>query len=99
MRSRIAAVLEFDLAYATVLLGTRFTDGRPIPLVARQALLAGHQSANPLNASEELWLAALILWLGIGEIPPGGDPAGWADALSSWAPACGNEDRDWMTLA
>ncbi len=92
-KSRVTAVLDFDdvgldycvydLAHAAVLLGTRFTDWQPTPRAARETLLTGYRSIRPLTGAEELWLDALILWLGITAVPPGDDPAGWANALST----------------
>lgn len=89
--SRVVAVLDFDragwdycvtdIANAFVRLGTRFTDWRPTPASVRGTFLEGYQSVRPLTPLEHRWLQALTLWYGIGAIPSGDDPAGWADAL------------------
>jgi homoserine kinase type II len=89
--TEIVAVVDFDeiawdyalcdLARALVFLNTRFTDWDPTPAHVRRAFLAGYESARPLTPLEAQWLHALVLWRGIGAIPPGPDPAGWASAL------------------
>jgi homoserine kinase type II len=89
--SEIIAVLDFDdvaldycvsdLANAFVLLGTLFTNWQPTPARVRDALLDGYQSVRSLTRPEHRWLHALVLWRGIKAIPPGDDPAGWANAL------------------
>jgi len=92
-RSRVVAVLDFDeaglnycmydLANAAVLLNTRFTNWQPTSRAAREALVAGYRSVQPLTESQQLWLEALVLWRGITAVPPGDDPAGWAEAVAS----------------
>ncbi len=89
---QIVAVLDFDdvrphycvydLAHAATMLATRFTDWSPTPRRTRESLQAGYRSVRRLTPAEELWLEPLILWLGIGQVPPGDDPAGWAKAVS-----------------
>ncbi len=69
--SEIIAVLDFDevaldycvsdLANASVLLGTRFTNWQPTPARVRDTLLDGYQSVRPLNGLERQWLHALVL--------------------------------------
>lgn len=89
--SEILAVIDFDevawdycvndLANAFVLLSTRFTNWQPTPASVRATFLEGYQSVRPLTPLEHQWLQALVLWRGITAIPPGDDPAGWANAL------------------
>lgn len=73
--SRVVGVLDFDdvavaprvydLAKASVYLGTLFTGWGPIPPPARDALRAGYESVCPLTAVESHWLELLTLWLGL----------------------------------
>ena len=89
--SEILAVIDFDsvvwdycvsdLANSFVRLGTRFTNWQPTPSSVRDTLLEGYQSVRSLTQLEHQWLQALVLWQGIGAIPAGDDPAGWARAL------------------
>lgn len=89
--SEILAVIDFDevawdycvndLANAFVLLSTRFTNWQPTPASVRATFLEGYQSVRPLTPLEHQWLQALVLWRGITAIPPGDDPAGWANAV------------------
>jgi homoserine kinase type II len=70
--SAITAVLDFeevaadhcvmDLAKASVLLGTRFRDWRPIAPSSRRRFLEGYQSVRPLSAIELGWIDVLVLW-------------------------------------
>ena len=90
-RSQVTAVLDFDeagldvcvndLAHASVFLATLFTDWTPTSTSTRNALVAGYESVRPLDESERAWLPVLIRHKGIRAIPPGDDPAGWADAV------------------
>jgi Ser/Thr protein kinase RdoA (MazF antagonist) len=89
--SDVTAVLDFDeiawdycvgdLARASVYLSTLFTTWAPTPADVRQVFFEGYQSVRPLTSLEHEWLPNLVLWYGIGAIPSGHDPAGWADAL------------------
>jgi len=89
--SEVVAVLDFDevgrdycvidLANAFVLLSTRFTKWQPTPAGVRETFLDGYQSVRPLGPLERQWLEVLVLWRGITAIPPGDDPAGWANAV------------------
>jgi len=89
--SEVVAVLDFDdvgrdycvidLANAFVLLGTHFTAWQPTPAGVREIFLEGYQSVRPLSPIERQWLEVLVLWRGITAIPPGDDPAGWANAV------------------
>ncbi|TDO34330.1 Ser/Thr protein kinase RdoA (MazF antagonist) [Kribbella sp. VKM Ac-2527] len=89
--TEIVAVVDFDeiawdyavcdLARTLVFLNTRFTDWNPTPANVRRTFLAGYESVRPLTNPEAQWLQALVLWRGIAAIPPGPDPAGWANAL------------------
>lgn len=68
----MTAVLDFeearpdhcvvDLAKASVLLGTRFRDWRPVSVGAREMFLEGYQSVRSLSDIEKGWLAVVILW-------------------------------------
>jgi Ser/Thr protein kinase RdoA (MazF antagonist) len=89
--SEVLAVIDFDevgwdycisdLANAFVLLSTRFTKWQPTPASVRDTLLEGYQSVRSLTQLEHEWLQALVLIRGIGAIPAGDDPAGWANAV------------------
>jgi Ser/Thr protein kinase RdoA (MazF antagonist) len=89
--SEILAVLDFDevavdycvsdLANTFVVLGTRFTKWQPTPERVRDILLQGYESVRPLTTLERRWLQVLVLLRGIQAIPPGDDPAGWANAV------------------
>ncbi|MFC0625792.1 phosphotransferase enzyme family protein [Kribbella deserti] len=89
--SEVLAIIDFDgvvtgycindLAFAFVYIGTRFRSWAPTPAYVREALLDGYQSVRPLTQLEHKWLQAVVLWYGIGAIPPGDDPAGWAAAI------------------
>lgn len=89
--SEILAVLDFDevavdycvsdLANTFVVLGTRFTKWQPTPERVRAVFLQGYESVRPLTMLERRWLYVLVLLRGIQAIPPGDDPAGWANAV------------------
>lgn len=70
-----------DLSRASVYLATRFHDWGPTPRPARGALCEGYESVRPRSTAEADWLEILTLWYGIGAIPDGEDPQGWAGAL------------------
>ncbi|WP_154794708.1 phosphotransferase enzyme family protein [Occultella kanbiaonis] len=88
---RVVAILDFDemtvdhrvydVARAVVNLATRFRSWRPTTPEARAHFLAGYRSRGVLTKREEGWLEAFILWLGLGAVPPGDDPDGWAAAV------------------
>ncbi|MBZ2195199.1 phosphotransferase enzyme family protein [Occultella gossypii] len=89
--ARVAAILDFDemtvdhrvydVARAAVNLATRFRSWRPTTPDVRAQFLAGYRSGGVLTDREEGWLEAFILWMGVGSVPPGDDPDGWADAV------------------
>ncbi|SDO62404.1 Phosphotransferase enzyme family protein [Klenkia soli] len=70
-----------DLAAAAVKLATRFHDWDPPPPGSRDQLLDGYRSVAALTAAEEHWLEVCVLAEGLGQIPAGPDPAGWAAAV------------------
>lgn len=70
-----------DLAAGAVKLATRFQTWDPPPPRAVEQLFAGYRSVLPLTPAEELWLEASVLADGLGQIPSGPDPAGWAEAV------------------
>ncbi|CAM3709994.1 phosphotransferase enzyme family protein [Occultella aeris] len=88
---RVVAILDFDemtvdhrvydVARAVVNLATRFRSWRPTTPEARTQFLAGYRSRGMLTEREEGWLEAFILWMGVGSVPPGDDPDGWAAAV------------------
>ncbi len=90
--SKVTAVLDFDdvvvdhrvndLAKACTFLGAWFTDWRPTPIAARQALCAGYGSVRPLDPAEERWFEILVLWQGLQAIPGENDTAGWTAAVA-----------------
>lgn len=92
---RVAALLDFDelglgsptaeLATAAVLLATQFRRWPPAPPAAQHALLAGYEDVLPLDDAERGWWTATRLRVGLGQIPTGADPHGWADAVDAWA--------------
>lgn len=92
---RVAALLDFDelslrhrtveIALGAVLLATEFRRWPPAPPLAHEALLAGYQSVVDVTEVERAWTEALRLWFGLTQIPPGPDPAGWADAVEQSA--------------
>lgn len=71
--SVIVGVLDFDelavgqpvgdLAYASVYLGTLFTDWRATPTSVRQQLRAGYETVRTLTPAEGLWYDALVCCL------------------------------------
>jgi len=87
--SEVVAVLDFDEVgrdycisdLANPFFGTHFTKWQPTPASVREVLLEGYQSVRPLGRIERQWLEVLVLWRGIQAIPPGDDPAGWANAV------------------
>lgn len=89
--SEVVGVLDFDelgrahrvddLARATVLLATRFTDWEPTPKAARVHLRRGYESIAPLDDVERHWLEILVLWYGIAAIPPGAGTERWRAAV------------------
>lgn len=90
--SQVVGVLDFDevacehrvsdLAKASVYLGTRFTNWRPIPPAARHMLRAGYESAWPLSPAEAHWFDVLVfVGHAIMAIPSESDTAGWACVL------------------
>lgn len=91
---RVAAVLDYDsmavghrvhdLAAGAVKLATRFRTWDPPPPAARGQLLEGYRSVAGLTSAEERWWEAAVLAEGLGQIPAGADPAGWADAVEGW---------------
>lgn len=70
-----------DLAGGVVKIATRFRTWDPAPPGAEEHLLTGYRSVTTLTDVEGRWLEAALLAQGIGQIPPGADPAGWADAV------------------
>jgi homoserine kinase type II len=88
---RVAALLDHDsltvghrvqdLAAGAVKLATRFHDWDPPPPGSRDRLVEGYRSVTPLTAVEERWLEVAVLAEGLGQIPAGPDPAGWAAAV------------------
>ena len=89
--SAVTAVLDFDetgfdyrvcdLARASVMLTTRFTDWRPTPDAVRRQFLGGYESVRTLEAGEAAWLDPLVLWIAVESIPWMPDPQGWAQAV------------------
>jgi homoserine kinase type II len=85
--AEVAAVIDFEevrlehrvveLARAAVLLGTRFRNWGPVSAEVRAGFLAGYQSVRRLTLVEEGWWDILLLWQGLGMVPPGDDPTGW----------------------
>lgn len=73
-----------DLAAGAVKLATRFRSWDPPPPGAREHLLAGYRSVAQLTPAEEQWFEAGVLAAGLGQIPTGADPAGWAAAVDQW---------------
>jgi len=69
---RIAAVLDFeesrwgyrvnDLAWAAVHLGTRYHNWGPVSAAVHEAFLGSYRAVQPLTATEEAWLPALLTW-------------------------------------
>lgn len=86
---RVSTVLDFEearfdhrvdeLAWAAVLLGTRYHDWGPITHQSRHAFLDAYAERSPLTESEQAWLPILLLWCSLASAAPG-DPAGWAAA-------------------
>lgn len=70
-----------DLAAGAVKLATRFRSWDPPPPNTCRHLVAGYRSVITLTSAEEHWLKALVIAEGIGQIPRGADPAGWASAV------------------
>lgn len=89
--SRVVGVLDFDdvavtqpvydLAKASVYLGTLFTDWGPASADVRRALRAGYESVRPLAAREERWLDILTLWLGLLAAQTQPRPEAWLAVL------------------
>lgn len=69
---QITAVLDFeetrwghrvnDLAWAAIHLGTRYHNWGPVSAAVHAAFLASYQAVQPLTATEEAWLPALLTW-------------------------------------
>lgn len=88
---RVAALLDFDevsirhriaeLSLGAVLLATEFRRWPPAPVDAQRALVQGYEGVVQLTDAERAWGEALRLWFGLGQIPPGDDPDGWAAAI------------------
>lgn len=86
--SVMTAVLDFeeagpdhcvvDLAKASVLLGTKFTNWAPTSGAARASFLKGYQSVRTLSAVETGWLDVLTLWWTLQAVAGGWwDREGW----------------------
>lgn len=68
----IAAVLDFeesrrgyrvnDLAWAAIHLGTRYHNWGPVSATVHEAFLGSYRAVQPLTATEEAWLPALLTW-------------------------------------
>lgn len=88
---QVAALLDFDelsirprvveISLGAVLLATEFRSWPPAPPDAHRALLEGYQGVVSMSDAEKLWGEALRIAYGLGQIPTGPDPAGWADAV------------------
>ncbi|TDE89925.1 aminoglycoside phosphotransferase [Occultella glacieicola] len=88
---RVAVILDFDemmvdhrvydVARAVVNLATRFRTWRPTTPATRESFLAGYRTIAPFTEREEGWLEAFTLWFGLGSVPAGDDPDGWAAAV------------------
>ena len=95
LHSQVTAVLDFDemaidypvvdLARAATLLNTRFTTWDPAPAAAHAAFVAGYRSARGLSDAETAWLAAMMLALGLLQVPDGRNPEGWAESVEMLA--------------
>lgn len=89
----IAALLDFDevsirhrtveISLGAVLLATEFRRWPPTPPEAQRTFLDGYADIVELTDNELGWSEALRLWFGLGQIPPGDDPAGWASAVEN----------------
>ena len=88
----VSAVLDFeeigmdqavvDLAWAAVMLGTRFRNWRPTPQKVMSTFLKGYCSVRPLSDVEAGWLPRLLLWQMLdGAASCGWDPA-WMEAAA-----------------
>ena len=94
---KVRAVLDFeevrmdhavvDLAWAAVMLGTRFRNWRPTPQKVMNAFLKGYCSVRPLSDVEAGWLPRLLLWqMLVATASCGWDPA-WMEAAAEQAEA------------
>ncbi|MFC4242726.1 phosphotransferase enzyme family protein [Gryllotalpicola reticulitermitis] len=89
--SRIVGVLDFDdvvvthrvydLAKASLYLGTLFTDWGPTAPDIRRAFREGYEAVRPLSDAERGWLEILTLWLGLRAAQSQPEPARWLAAL------------------
>ena len=61
----IVAPPVFDLAKASVYLGTRFRDWGPTSPEVRARFRAGYESVRPLGDDEARWFELVVLWLGL----------------------------------
>ena len=75
-----ADYLIYDLAKAAVLLGTRFRRWRPVSSETHGTFVAGYRTVRELSAAEEAWLAPLVLWRTLQQVPAGDDPTAWAES-------------------
>ncbi len=92
---KVRAVLDFeevrmdhavvDLAWAAVMLGTRFRNWCPTPQKVMSTFLKGYCSARPLSDGEAGWLPRLLLWQMLEATAScGWDPA-WMEAAAEQA--------------
>lgn len=71
----------YDVAKASVYLGTLFTDWGPTEPAVREAFRAGYESIRPLGDVETLWLEIMTLWLGLSAAQTQAHPERWLAAL------------------
>ena len=92
---KVRAVLDFeqvgmdhaviDLAWAAVMLGTRFRNWRPTPQKVMSTFLKGYCSSRQLSDVEAAWLPRLLLWQMLEATACcGWDPA-WLEAAAQQA--------------
>ncbi|MGF0313906.1 phosphotransferase enzyme family protein [Rhodococcus sp. IEGM1428] len=89
--SRVVGILDFDevrtdpavldLAKASVYLGTRFTEWRPIPASVRRSFRAGYEQVRPLSSAAAQWFDVLVLWHSLAAVSDENDSAGWVSEL------------------
>jgi homoserine kinase type II len=96
----VSAVLDFeevrmdqavvDVAWAAVMLGTRFRNWRPTPQKVMSTFLKGYCSVRPLSDVEAGWLPRLLLW----QMLDGAASCGWDPAWMGAAHQLAEADRE-----
>jgi homoserine kinase type II len=92
---RVRAVLDFeqvgmdhalvDVAWAAVMLGTRFRNWQPTPQKVISTFLKGYCSSRQLSDAEAGWLPRLLLWQMLEAANCGWNPDAWMAAATEQA--------------